>query len=253
MIPVKNEDEIEKIKKSAHLLSRAFRSVESVLEAFVTTRYLDEVAEETIRSGGGIPAFKGYMGFPGSICASIDSTVVHGIPGSRRLQNGEIIAIDIGVLFQGYYSDAAKTYAIGDVSKEKKVLMEVTRTALHRGIKKAREGNHLSDISHAVQTHVESNSFSVIREFVGHGIGQALHEEPQIPNFGNPHCGPKLKAGMVLAIEPMVSMGNCAVVFDEDGWTVKTMDGSPSAHFEHTVLITSGKPDILTIEIEDRS
>lgn len=250
MISIKNREEISKLRRSAQLLVAVFRAVEEVLGPDVSTQKLDRIAEEVIRFGGGKPAFKGYMGYPASICSSVENQVVHGIPGSRRLRESEIVGIDIGVELDGYYSDAAKTYGIGEVSPEKALLMDTTRSALHRGIRKCRRSNHLSDISHAIQTFVESKGFSVVRVLVGHGIGRSLHEEPQIPNFGPPHQGPKLRSGMVFAVEPMVNMGLHEVKFLEDGWTVETSDGSPSAHFEHTVLVTEEKPEILTLGIE---
>jgi len=250
MISIKNREEISKLRRSAQLLVAVFRAVEEVLGPDVSTQKLDRIAEEVIRFGGGKPAFKGYKGYPASICSSVENQVVHGIPGSRRLREGEIVSIDIGVELDGYYSDAAKTYGIEEVSPEKALLMDTTRRALHRGIRKCRRGNHLSDISHAIQTFVESKGFSVVRALVGHGIGRSLHEEPQIPNFGPPHQGPKLRSGMVFAVEPMINMGLHEVKFLEDGWTVETSDGSPSAHFEHTVLVTEEKPEILTLGIE---
>ena len=250
MIPIKTEEEISKLRKSAQLLVKTFREIEAILAPDIPTSMLDEVTEEVIRSGGGKPAFKGYRGFSASICTSIESEVVHGIPGTRRLREGEIISVDIGVELDGYFSDAAKTYGVGEISQDRILLMDTTRTALHRGIRKCREGNRLSDISHSIQTYVESKGYSIVRALVGHGIGRSLHEEPQIPNFGSPHNGPKLHSGMVFAIEPMVNMGSSEVKFLKDGWTVETSDGSPSAHFEHTVLVTDGKPEILTIGIE---
>jgi methionyl aminopeptidase len=253
MIPVKTLEEIECIRKSARLLVQAFQAVRESIRPGVTTGLLDEVAEEVIRSGGGNPAFKGYRGYPYTICASLDSEVVHGMPGDRRLVEGQLVSVDIGVELGGWYSDAAVTYTAGPVDSEKQKLMDATKTALYRGIKRCRQGNRLSDISHAIQTYVEGRGFSVVRALVGHGIGRLLHEEPQIPNYGPPHKGPKLTAGMVFAIEPMVNMGTSNVVFLDDGWTVKTGDGSPSAHFEHTVLITENRPEILTAEIENTS
>lgn len=250
MISIKTEEEISKLRKSAQLLVQTFREIEPILAPDIPTGKLDEVTEEVIRSGGGRPAFKGYKGFSASICTSVESEVVHGIPGSRRLKVGEIISVDIGVELDGYFSDAAKTYGVGEVSHDRILLMDTARTALHRGIRKCREGNRLSDISHSIQTCVESKGFSVVKALVGHGIGRSLHEEPQIPNFGSPHTGPKIRSGMVFAIEPMVNMGTSEVKFLKDGWTVETSDGSPSAHFEHTVLVTNGKPEILTIGIE---
>ena len=250
MIPIRTEEEVNKLRKCAKLLIKAFYAVERELAPGVVTRKLDEVAEEVIHSGGGKPAFKGYKGFPSSVCVSIEKEVVHGIPGSRRLREGELVSLDMGVKMDGFYTDAAKTYGIGEVTRDRIFLMDTTRAALHRGIRKCRQGNRLSDVSHAIQTCVESKKFSVVRALVGHGIGTSLHEEPQIPNFGPPHRGPKLVPGMVLAIEPMINMGTSEVRFLDDGWTVETSDGKPSAHFEHTVLVTAGKPEILTIGIE---
>ncbi len=250
MIPIKTEDEIAKMRRSAALLVRTFHEIEQIIGPKVTTKKLDEVAEDVILSGGGKPAFKGYNGYPATICASVENQVVHGIPGSHALKNGEIVSIDIGVIIDGYYSDAAKTYPIGDVSDDRRRLLEATRRALHRGIRQCRAGNRLSDIGHMVQNYVESKGYSVVRALVGHGIGKQLHEEPQIPNYGPSHTGPKLCAGMVFAIEPMVNMGSHEVSFLDDGWTVTTKDGQPSAHFEHTILITEGKPEILTMGIE---
>ncbi len=253
MIPIKTAEEIQKIRKSAELLVETFTEVENILDAGLSTKKIDEVAEEVIRSHGGEPAFKGYMGYPSSVCTSIECEVVHGIPGDRKLNEGEIVSIDIGVKLDGYYSDAAVTYSIGNVTEDRTRLMETTKKALHRGIRKCRSGNHLTDISHAIQTCVESNHFSVVKALVGHGIGSSLHEAPQIPNFGPPSQGPKLKSGMVFAIEPMVNMGTDEVKFLKDGWTVETSDKMPSAHFEHTVLVSDGKPEILTLGIENIS
>jgi methionyl aminopeptidase len=251
MIAIRNKDEIEKIRKSAKVLEKAFKAIEENLDIGVKTDFLDQVVEKVIRSLGAEPAFKGYRQYPASICTSIDEEVVHGIPGQRELKSGEIVSIDIGVKMDGYYSDAAKTYAIDDISPGKKALVNATRTALHRGIRQCRTGNRLSDISHAIQSFVESKGFSVVTALVGHGVGTQLHEEPQIPNYGPPHQGPKLKSGMVFAIEPMVNMGSSDVKILNDGWTVVTIDRKPTAHFEHTVLITDREPEILTFGIED--
>jgi methionyl aminopeptidase len=241
------------MRAAADLLSKTFQYLKRFIKPGITTKKLDGLAENVIRSGGGVPAFLGYRGYPASICVSIDQEVVHGIPSDRTLQEGEIVSIDIGVLVNGFHSDAANSYGIGDLDNERLNLMKSTKTALHRGIKKCRAGNRLSDISHSIQSFVESQGFNVVRDLVGHGIGRELHEEPQIPNFGPPHHGPKLKPGMTFAIEPMVNMGTKDVFILDDGWTVQTKDGSPSAHFEHTVLITNGKPEILTIGIEDEA
>ncbi|HDQ45337.1 MAG TPA: type I methionyl aminopeptidase [bacterium] len=252
MISLREAWEIEKLRQSARLLAAAFHEVEKHIAPGVPTETLDTLADEAIRSGGGLPAFKGYNGFPASVCTSLNAVVVHGIPGKEELKPGDILSLDIGVLLDGYFSDAAKTYAIGAVDETKKRLMETTRKALHRGIKKCREGMRLSDISHAIQATAEADHFSVVRALVGHGIGTALHEEPQIPNYGAPGQGPKLQAGMVLAIEPMINAGTHSVEILKDGWTVVTRDREPSAHFEHTVLVTQGKPEILTMGIEER-
>ena len=251
MISIRNEEEIQKLRKSAQLLVKAFHEVEAELLPGVATQKLDEVAEKVIRAGGGQPAFKGYRNYPFSICVSIEKEVVHGMPGPRQLRDGDLVSIDMGVVIDGYYTDAAKTYGIGKLSSEKQLLLDTTRIALHRGIKKCRQGNRLSDISHAIQSCVEEKGFTIVRALVGHGIGTSLHEEPQIPNFGPPHTGPKLKAGMVFAIEPMINMGGSEIRFLKDGWTVETSDGSPSAHFEHTVIVTNGKAEVLTIGIEN--
>lgn len=252
MISIREEWEIEKLKHSADLLVRAFCEIGEKIVPGITSQSLDEIAETVIRDGGGRPAFKGYKGYPASICASVDAVVVHGIPDKASLKEGSILSVDIGVLLDGYYSDAAKTYAVGAISESKQKLMSTTLKALHRGIRKCRTGNHLSDISHAIQSTAESAGYQVVRALVGHGIGTELHEEPQIPNYGQPGRGPKLKAGMVFAIEPMVNTGTSDVEILEDGWTVRTKDYKPSAHFEHTVLITQGKPEILTLGIEGR-
>ncbi|MDM7926653.1 MAG: type I methionyl aminopeptidase [bacterium] len=246
MIPIKTAGEIEALRRSAALLVRTFRAVERAIRPGTATGELDAIAEQTIRQGGGSPAFKGYNGYPATVCVSIDEQVVHGIPGSRVIREGEIVSLDIGVNLEGFFSDAAKSYAIGEVSPEKKRLIEATRAALTDGIRECRPANRLSDISHAIQRSAERAGFSVVRELVGHGIGRAMHEEPQVPNFGAAHRGPRLQAGMVFAIEPMINIGSEKVRILEDGWTVVTEDGAPSAHFEHTVLITQDRPEILT-------
>lgn len=251
MIYLRTEAEIQKLRESARLLVKTFREVEKHIQAGIQSIELDRIAEETIRNGGGRPAFKGYHGYPASICASINEAVVHGIPNRETLKNGDLVSIDIGVELNGYYSDAARSYGIGAVSREKKKLMDITKTSLYRGIKQCRVGNKLSDISHAIQTHVESNGANVVRALVGHGIGREMHEEPQIPNYGRPNRGPELKPGMVFAIEPMVNLGSYEVEVLDDGWTVETKDKLPSAHFEHTVVITSGEPEILTAGLEE--
>lgn len=252
MIPIRTKEEIACLQKSAELLVKTFRAVENHLKRGVSTNELDEIAYETIVSGKGVPAFKGYNGYPASICVSINEEVVHGIPGKRKIKEGELIGVDIGVNLHGWFTDAARTYAIGELSTEKERLLKVTHEALFLGIQQCIPNNRLSDISYAIQSHVESNGFSVVRRLVGHGIGQTLHEEPQIPNYGLPHQGPKLKPGMVFAVEPMVNLGTHEVRMLEDGWTVVSADSSLSAHFEHTVVVMHGEPLILTQGLEEQ-
>jgi methionyl aminopeptidase len=218
----------------------------------VTTLELDKIAEDYIRSNDGVPAFKGYsqagsIDFPGTLCTSIDNEVVHGIPGNRILKEGEILSVDVGVLKNNYYGDAAISIAVGSISEEKQKLMDVTEKSLHMGIDEAIQGKRIGDISHAVEGHVTSFDFSVVKELCGHGVGKYLHEEPQIPNYGKSGTGAQLKKGMTLAIEPMVNMGAFKVNVASDGWTVLTSDSLPSAHFEHTIAVTDGKPEILTV------
>lgn len=247
MIYLKSPQEIEKIRKSSRLVARALKYLKAFIREGITTEELDRLAEEYIKRHGGIPAFKGYRGYPRSLCVSVNEEVVHGIPGKRKLKEGDIVSLDLGVLMDGYYGDAAITVPVGKVSELARKLIKVTEEALYRGIEMARPGNRLSDISHAIQTHVEKAGFSVVREFVGHGIGKQLHEEPQVPNFGPPNRGPRLEPGMVLAIEPMVNTGTWEVRILPNGWTVVTADGGLSAHFEHTVAITDNGPEILTL------
>ncbi len=253
MILIKNNSEIELIKESSKIVAETLQLVKSYAKAGITTLELDKIAEDYIRSNNAIPAFKGYgrmndIPFPGSICASIDEEVVHGIPGARELKNGEIISIDIGVLKNGYYGDAALTVAVGEISSEKKRLMKVTEESLYKGIEAAIAGNRIGDISNAVQLHVESNGFSIVKDLTGHGVGKKLHEDPAIPNYGKKGTGALIKNGMTLAIEPMVNEGVCKVKFNPyDGWTVTTADKKPSAHYEHTIAIINGKPEILSV------
>jgi methionyl aminopeptidase len=213
----------------------------------VTTKELDEAAEEYIRSQGGAPSFKGYHGFPASICASPNSMVVHGIPGAYRLKDGDVISIDVGVTLEGFVADSAYTFAVGDIDAEAQRLLDACQAALEAGIEEARAGNRIGDISAAVQRTTEAAGFSVVRSLVGHGIGRSMHEEPQIPNFGEPGRGPLLAPGMTLAIEPMINAGKASVVVAEDRWSISTADGSLSAHFEHTVAVTEDGPRILTL------
>lgn len=246
MIICKTQRELETMKKAGALANEAQEIIARAIKPGVTTKELDSLAEDFIRSHGAIPAFKGYRGFPATVCVAINEEVVHGIPGSRVLQEGDIISLDVGTILQGYYGDCARTVPVGEVTEEARNLINVTAQSLVEGIKEARLGNRLSDISHAIQTYVESNGYSVVRDYVGHGIGQAMHEAPQIPNFGPAGRGPLLKEGMTLAIEPMVNVGGYGVKTRSDGWTVVTQDGSLSAHFEDTVAITREGALILT-------
>ncbi len=247
MISIKSPREIELMRIAGRIVAETHELLRKAIRPGITTLELDEIAEEYIRKRGAIPAFKDYNGFPASICSSINEQVVHGIPGPTALKDGDIIGIDIGAVYDGYYGDAARTYGIGRIDKETERLLKVTEESFFKGIEYALPGNRLSDISHSIQKHVESNGFSVVRDFVGHGIGRNMHEDPQIPNYGLPHKGPRLAAGMALAIEPMVNQGKYAVKVREDGWTVVTADGKPSAHYENTIVITNGKPEILTL------
>jgi methionyl aminopeptidase len=247
MIPIKNEREIELMRISSLITAEAFINLRSLIKPGVTTARLNKEIEKFIHSKKARPAFKGLYGFPASACISVNDEVVHGIPSNERtLKEGDIVSIDIGVEKNGYFGDSAFTFPVGEIDDAKKRLLIITLEALYLGIEKAKEGNRLQDISHAIQTHAESNGYGVVRELVGHGIGKTLHEEPQVYNFGQPNRGPLLKAGMVLAIEPMINLGGRHVMTMDDGWTVVTRDGKPSAHFEHTVLIGNGKPEILT-------
>ncbi len=243
----RNREEIEKIRVSAQLVAMTLRELGKAVRPGITTAELDRIAESFIRDHGARPAFKGYRGFPASICPSVNEEVVHGIPGPRELREGDVIGIDVGVEKDGFYGDAATTFAVGDVSDEARRLMEVTREALMQGIAQARPGNRVGDISSAVQRTAESHGFSVVRALVGHGIGREMHEEPAVPNFGPPGRGPRLMTGLVLAIEPMVNGGGFEVVTRPDGWTVATKDGTLSAHFEHTVVVGPDGPEILSV------
>jgi methionyl aminopeptidase len=242
----KSPEEIDKIAAAGRVLARCHTLLASKARAGVTTEELDKAAEKFIRSQGGEPAFKGYRGFPGSICASPNSMVVHGIPGSYKLGRGDILSIDIGVILDGWVADAAVTIPIGNVTPVAKRLLASTKAALFDAVEQCRPGNRLGDVSHAVQQRVEGDGFSVVRSLVGHGIGRDMHEDPQIPNFGDPGTGPVLAEGMVLAVEPMVNVGTYRIRIADDQWSVYSQDGSLAAHFEHTVAITSDGPRILT-------
>lgn len=248
MIILKSKREIEKIRKSCQVVAEILARLAEQIVPGVTTWDLTQLSEEWATRQGAVPAFKGYHGFPHALCTSVNEEVVHGIPSHERtLKGGDIISIDFGVVIDGYYGDAALTVAVGMVSDEARRLCEATRESLDQGIAQARVGNRLSDISHAIQAHVEARNFSVVREFVGHGIGRELHESPQIPNYGPPGRGAKLKAGMVLAIEPMINQGGPEIEVLDDQWTAVTRDRKLSAHFEHTIAITDNGPDILSV------
>ncbi|MDI3328213.1 MAG: type I methionyl aminopeptidase [Alicyclobacillaceae bacterium] len=246
MIVSKSKAELEWMREAGRIVALAHQAVAKAVAPGITTRELDRIADEVIRKHGAVPSFKGYHGYPASICVSVNEELVHGIPGKRVLEEGDIVSIDIGASYHGYHGDAAVTLPVGKISDLARRLLEVTEAALYKGIEKAVVGNRLSDISHAVQVHVESHGFSVVRDYVGHGIGRDMHEDPQIPNFGPPGHGPRLKPGMTLAIEPMVNAGTYRVKTLPDNWTVVTEDGSLAAHFEHTIAVTEGEPEILT-------
>ncbi|GED72459.1 methionine aminopeptidase 1 [Brevibacillus reuszeri] len=246
MIILKSKAELEVMREAGRIVALTHQELAKAIKPGVTTKQLDEIAETFIRSMGAIPSFKGYGGFPGSICASVNEELVHGIPGQRALQEGDIISLDIGAQFQGYHGDSAWTYPVGKISAENEKLLRVTEESLFKGLEKALPGARLSDISHAIQIHAESAGFTLVREYVGHGIGQNLHEDPQVPNYGPPDRGPRLKPGMVLAVEPMVNAGERYVRTLEDNWTVVTLDRKTCAHFEHTIAITEDGYEIFT-------
>ncbi|MDF2948393.1 MAG: map [Sedimentibacter sp.] len=247
MIILKTKREIEVMRKAGRLVAKSHELVREYIKPGVTTKELDQLVEEFLRSQNAIPTFKGYGGFPFSICASVNEEVVHGFPSDRKLLEGDIVSIDIGATFEGYVGDSAKTFYVGEVEDERRRLVEATRQSFYEGIKFAKTSFRLSDISHAIQQYAESQGFSVVRDFVGHGVGKNMHESPQIPNFGKPGKGPRLQEGMVLAIEPMINAGKYNVKVLDNDWTVVTVDGRPSAHYEHTVAITDGEPELLTV------
>ena len=247
MIKIKKKDEIKRMIKASEIVSEALKAIKKAVMPGITTKELEDIAEEIILNRGGKPAFKGYKGYPASICTSVNDEVVHGIPSKKViLKEGDIVSVDLGVIYKGYIGDAAITIPVGKISVNTEKLLMVTKEALYKGIEQARPKNRVGDISHAIQSFVEENGYSVVRTFVGHGVGRSLHEDPQIPNFGPPGKGTKLREGMTLAIEPMVNEGTYEVYILEDGWTAKTKDGKLSAHFEHTVLIKKNGPEILT-------
>jgi methionyl aminopeptidase len=247
VIELKSPREIGFMREAGHILADVSDRLRASVKPGLTTLEVDEDVESFITLCGAKPAFKGYRGFPATVCVSINEEVVHGIPSAhRRIKDGDIVGLDLGCIVEGYYADCALTLPVGEVGPDVLRLLDVTRESLERAVVECRPGRRLSDVSHAVQTHVEARGFSVVRAFVGHGIGRALHEEPQVPNFGDPGRGPLLRTGMVLAIEPMVTMGGCEVRILDDGWTAVTIDGSLAAHFEHTIAITDSDPEVLT-------
>ncbi|MBI4271674.1 MAG: type I methionyl aminopeptidase [Candidatus Rokubacteria bacterium RIFCSPLOWO2_02_FULL_72_37] len=247
MIVLKSAREIEIMRRAGSVLADVVERLREIVTPGISTLEIDEDVETFIASRGAQPAFKGYRGFPATVCVSINDEVVHGIPSAqRRIKEGDIVGLDLGCIVDGYYADCAFTLPIGEIPADVQRLLDVTRESLERAIAECRRGRRLSDVSHAVQSHVETHGFSVVRAFVGHGIGRALHEEPQVPNFGEPGRGPELRPGMVLAIEPMVTMGSWEVTILDDGWTAVTRDGSLAAHFEHTIAVTEHGPEVLT-------
>ncbi len=246
MVSIKSASEISKMRVAGKILVDVFTELEKNIRPGITTKQLDRIAKECILSHGAKPAFLGYGGFPASVCASINDTVIHGIPDGTSLKEGDIISLDIGAIKEGYYSDAARTFSVGNISDEAKRLIEVTKQSFFEGLRYARDGERLFSISHTVQDYVESHGFSIVRNYCGHGIGKALHEDPEVPNYGTFGHGIRLSKGMTLAIEPMVNFGAPATYTLKDGWTVKTKDGSLACHYENTVLITDGEPELLT-------
>jgi len=247
MIYYKTEEEIELLRENNMLVSRALAEVGKHIKPGVTTLELDRIAEQFIRDHGAVPGFLGYNGFPNSLCISVNEQVVHGIPSDKQvLQEGDIISVDCGTIMKGFYGDSAYTFAVGEIAPDVQRLLDVTKEALHKGVAQAKVGNRIGDVSNAVQEHAEKNGFSVVRELVGHGLGRNMHESPEVPNYGARGRGPLLKEGLVICIEPMINMGDRYVVFERDGWTVRTRDRKPSAHFEFAVAVTKNGPDVLT-------
>ena len=247
MITIKNERELESMRQACKITAAARALAGEMVRPGVSTKAIDQAVHDYIVSQGAKPSFLNYNGFPASACISVNSTVIHGIPGGYILQEGDIVSIDVGAFYKGFHGDCAETFACGAISTEAQKLIDVTKQSFFEGMKFATKGNRVQDISHAIQTYVESNGFSIVRSFVGHGVGRQLHEEPEVPNFGNPGRGPRLVKGMTIAVEPMVNAGTHEVRVLKDGWTVLTADGKLSAHYENTVLITDGEPEILTV------
>ena len=249
MITIKSKEEIELMRKAGYLVSLTHQYLKPFIKSGITTKELDTLAERFIKEHDGIPTCKGYEGYPATLCISVNDEVVHGIPGKRKLKNGDIVSIDMVIGYHGYQGDAAWTYAVGDISEDKKYLMEHTEEALYEGIKQVKPGNHIGDISHAVETYATKYHLGVVKELVGHGIGTEMHEDPDVPNYGKAGTGPKLKPGMVICIEPMLNLGSAAIGILDDDWTIVTEDGSSAAHYEHTILVTEDGYEILTPRI----
>lgn len=250
MISIKSEREIELMREAGMMVSKTHKYLKEYIKPGITTKELDKLAEDYIKSMGGVPSCKGYNGFPAALCTSVNDEVVHGIPGNRKLKNGDIITIDMVIGYKGYQGDAAWTYTVGEVDDDKKYLMEHTEKALYEGIAMVKPENRIGDISAAVQNYAEEHGLGVVRELCGHGIGMKMHEDPEVPNFGRAGTGPKLREGMVICIEPMLNFGEAYVYQLDDGWTVKTEDGEPAAHYEHTVLVTKDGYEILTPRLD---
>jgi methionyl aminopeptidase len=246
MIVIKSSKEIELMQESGRIVALVHETIRKAIKPGITTGELDEIAERVITENGAVPSFKGYHGFPGSICASLNEQVIHGIPGDIKLLEGDIISVDVGAFKNGYHADAARTHPVGNVSEAAANLIKVTEESFFEGLKYCRKGYRLSDVSHAIQKYSEDRGYGVVRDFVGHGVGRQLHEDPPIPNYGSPGRGPRLESGMVLAIEPMINQGDHRVKVLDDDWTVVTLDGLLSAHYEHTVLITEDEPVLMT-------
>lgn len=252
MITIKSEQEIELMRHAGYLVSLTHQYLKPFIKPGITTKELDELAEKFIYDHNAIPTCKGYEGFPASLCVSVNDEVVHGIPGTRKLKNGDIVTIDMVIGYHGYQGDAAWTYAVGKINKQKQYLMKHTEKALYEGIKMVKPGNRIGDISNAIETYANKYHLGVVKELVGHGIGSEMHEDPDVPNYGKSGIGPKLKPGMVICIEPMLNLGSADIGILEDDWTIITQDGSPSAHYEHTVLVTEDGYEILTPRLDER-
>ena len=251
MITIKSEKEIELMRHAGMLVSKMHKFIKPYIKEGITTKELDELCEKFIRENDGLPTCKGFEGFPATLCTSVNDEVVHGIPSNCKLKNGDIITVDVVIGYKGYQGDAAWTYAVGEIDDDKKYLMEHTEKALYEGIKMVKPGNRIGDISHAVEVYATEHNLGVVRELCGHGIGLDMHEAPDVPNFGNPGVGPRLKEGMVICIEPMLTFGSRRIYMLDDGWTIKTLDGSPAAHYEHTILVTKDGYEILTPRLDD--